>query len=70
MLSLQLLQPVFLSEGSQLLQQARQEMEALSEFVTAAQVCYEVEAGRAGEHTQYTVLGNTCSQDSHLGTYV
>jgi hypothetical protein len=33
-----LLQPVFLSEGSQLLQQARQEMEALSEFVTSAQV--------------------------------
>lgn len=31
-------QPVFLSEGSQLLQQAKQEMEALSQAVTTAQV--------------------------------
>lgn len=36
------LQPVFLSEGNQLLQQARQEMEALAEFVTSAQVCARV----------------------------
>jgi hypothetical protein len=33
------LQPVFLSESSQLLQQAQQEMQALSEVVTSAQVC-------------------------------
>lgn len=32
------MQPMFLSEGSQLLQQSRQEMEALSQVVTSAQV--------------------------------
>jgi hypothetical protein len=32
------MQPVFMSESSQLLQQARQEMEALAAFVSSAQV--------------------------------